>query len=84
MLQSHIFMHHILHPNDLTVVLAFCSVILVIKLTSQHSYNTRAKQKIIMDKLEQNHVAFQEELTQVTTQLGQLMDVMQNVVHGQE
>lgn len=63
--QSHIFMHLILHPYDLTIVLAFHLVILVVKLTSRHSYNTQAKQTILMDKLEHNQSAVQEELTQV-------------------
>lgn len=76
-------MHFILHPDGLTVILAFCSVTLSVKLTS-HFYNTRAKQKIAMERIEQNQVVIQEEMTQMRAQLGKLMDIMQNVVHRPE
>ncbi|KAI5419245.1 hypothetical protein KIW84_043426 [Lathyrus oleraceus] len=56
---------------------------LVVKLTS-HFYNTQAKQKIAMERIEQNQTAMQEEMAQVRAQLGQLMDIMQNVIHRQE
>ncbi|KAI5441800.1 hypothetical protein KIW84_011024 [Lathyrus oleraceus] len=69
--------------DGLTVILAFFSVTLIVKLTS-HFYNTIAKQKIAMERIEQNQTAIQEEMTQVRAQLGELMDIMQNVVHGQE
>lgn len=58
-------------------------VFLTVKLTS-HFYNTRAKQKIAMERIEQNQTAMQEEMAQVRTQLGKLMDIMQNVIHRQE
>lgn len=76
-------MHFIIHPVGLTIILAFHSVSLVVKLTS-HFYNTRAKQKIVMERIEQNQTAMHEEMAQVRAQLGQLMDIMQNVVHRQE
>lgn len=76
-------MHFIIHPTGLTIVLAFHSVSLVVKLTS-HFYNTWAKQNIAMERIEQNQTAMQEETAQVRAQLGQLMDIMQNVVHRQE
>lgn len=76
-------MHFIIHPVGLTIILAFHSVSLVVKLTS-HFYNTRAKQKIAMERIEQNQTAMQDEMAQVRAQLGQLMDIMQNVVHRQE
>lgn len=76
-------MHFIIHPVGLTIILAFHSVSLVVKLTS-HFYNTRAKQKIAMERIEQNHTAMQVEMAQVRAQLGQLIDIMQNVLHRQE
>ncbi|KAI5389883.1 hypothetical protein KIW84_075261 [Lathyrus oleraceus] len=56
---------------------------LVVKLTS-YFYNTRAKQKIAMERIEQNQTAMQKEMDLVRAQLGQLMDIMQNVIHRQE
>lgn len=76
-------MHFIIHPVGLTTILAFHLVSLVVKLTS-HFYNTQAKQKIAMERIEQNQTAMQEEMAQVRAQLGQLMDIMQNAVHRQE
>ncbi|XP_050896113.1 uncharacterized protein LOC127102826 [Lathyrus oleraceus] len=37
-----------------------------------------------MERIEQNQTTMQEEMAQVRAQLGQLMDIMQNVVHRQE
>ncbi|XP_050909002.1 uncharacterized protein LOC127122757 [Lathyrus oleraceus] len=53
-------------------------------MTSWHSYNARANQKIIMDQLEQNQDALKEEMTHMRAQIGQLMEVIQNVARGQE
>ena len=68
-------MHLIIHLVGLTVFLDFYRVTLVVKLTS-HFYNTRAKQKIAMERIEQNQTAMQEEMAQVRALLGQLMDIM--------
>ncbi|XP_050897288.1 uncharacterized protein LOC127104124 [Lathyrus oleraceus] len=76
-------MHFIIYPVGLTIILAFHSVPLVVKLTS-YFYNTRAKQKIAMERIEQNQTAMQKEMDLVRAQLGQLMDIMQNVIHRQE
>ncbi|KAI5436872.1 hypothetical protein KIW84_023118 [Lathyrus oleraceus] len=40
-----------------------CNLFLAVKLTS-HFYNTRAKQKIAMERIEQNQTAMQEEMAQ--------------------
>ncbi|XP_050889674.1 uncharacterized protein LOC127094962 [Lathyrus oleraceus] len=37
-----------------------------------------------MERIKQNQIAIQEEMAQVRAQLGQLMDIMQNVVNRQE
>lgn len=76
-------MHFIIHLVVLTTILAFHSVSLAVKLTS-HFYNTRAKQKVVMERIEQNQTAMQEEMAQMRAQLGKLMDIMQNIVHRQE
>lgn len=62
-------MHFIIYPVGLTITLAFYLVFLAVKLTS-HFYNTRAQQKIVMEKIEQTQTAMQEETAQVRTQLG--------------
>lgn len=76
-------MHFIIYSIGFTITLAFYIVFLAVKLTS-HFYNTRAKQKIAMERIEQNQTAMREEMAQVRAQLGKLMDIMQNVVHRQE
>ncbi|XP_050919589.1 uncharacterized protein LOC127137147 [Lathyrus oleraceus] len=37
-----------------------------------------------MERIEQNQTTMREEMAQVRAQLGQLMDIMQNIVHRQE
>ncbi|XP_050908876.1 uncharacterized protein LOC127122613 [Lathyrus oleraceus] len=76
-------MHFMIYPVGLTITLAFYPVFLAVKLTS-HFYNTRAKEKIAMERIEQNQTTVQEKMAQVRTQLGKLMDIMQNVIHRQE
>lgn len=55
-----------------------------IKLSSRNSYYTCNNQRAITDQLEQNQAALREEVSQVHTQMGQLMETIQVVARGKE
>lgn len=74
--QSHIFMHLMLHLVDLTVVLAFYSVLLAIKLTSRYYYNTWERKNIFMDQLKQDQEALRLEVIQLKDQFIQILYIL--------
>ncbi|KAI5409839.1 hypothetical protein KIW84_055338 [Lathyrus oleraceus] len=66
------------------MLLGLCPELATVKLTSQHSYNTRRNQKLLMDQLEHNQVVMREDMTAVKAQMGQLVKAIQALARGQE
>lgn len=53
-------------------------------LKSTFRYNTRRHQQVVMEQLQQNQVAHQEEVSQVRSQMGQLIETIQAITRGLE
>lgn len=52
------------------------------KLHSSHHYNTRHNQQVVTNQLEHNQAALYEEVSQVRSQLGHLMERIQAIALG--